>query len=161
MYNRKSKISAILAILTALLIIGFLVMLPLLKYEQGEGDNAGAVIGLILIIIYGYPLIYASAIPFAIVALIFGIKMLRQQSRKRLISLNVRMLITTCVLLPFLIVGFVMGSAMVFHSTLGLFPPIYVIVTSISYIAGLIAQIAAIIILKKSPEESAPAVPEE
>ena len=153
MYNRKSRVSAILAIVTAALLIGFMILLPNLQYKQGEGDGIGTAFALIFIIIYGYPLVYLGSIPFAIVALIFGIKMLKEQSRKRLISLNVRMLITTCVLLPVLIVGLMMASNMVFHSTLELFPIIYVIATAVAYGAGLIAQIVAIVMLKKSPEE--------
>ena len=153
MYNAKSRASTILAIVTALLLIGFMILLPNLQYKQGEGDNLGTAFALILIIIYGYPLVYLGAIPFAIVALIFGIKMLKEQSRKRLISLNVRMLITACVLLPVLIIGFIMASNMVFHSTLEVFPIIFVVVTAVAYAASLIMQIVTIILLKKSPEE--------
>lgn len=157
MYNKKSKISAVLAVITALLLIGFMIMLPLLQYKVPEGDEAGNAIGigfaLLIVIAYGYPLVYASSIPFALVGLIFGIKMLRQQSRKKLISLNVRMLITSIVLLPFLTVGLMLTSSISFHSTLGLFPVIYVVVLALAYILGIISQIVAIILLKKSPAE--------
>lgn len=158
MYNKKSKISAILAIITAALLIGFMILLPFLQYKQGEGDNLGTAFALILIIIYGYPLLYVGTIPFSIVGLIFGIKMLKQQSRKKLISLNVRMLITTCVLLPVIAVGLMFTSSIIFHSTLGLFPSIYIVVASLAYVAGLVTQIVTIVLLKKSPEESVPNV---
>ena len=160
MYNKKSRVSAILAIVTAALLIGLMIMVPNLQYKQGEGDNLGTAFALILIIIYGYPILYLGAIPFSVVGLVFGIKMLIQQSRKKLISLNVRMLITSCVLLPVLIVGLIIASNFVFHSVLGLFPIIYVVVASIAYIGGLAAQIVAIILLKKSPEESEQAITE-
>ena len=104
--------------------------------------------------------IYASAIPFAIVALIFGIIMLKQQSRKKLISYNVRLLIATCVLLPFIAIGLFIISEMLFNSTLGVFPIIYTILLALAYIASLVTQIVAIVLLKKSPEEEVQAVTE-
>ena len=151
MYNRKSKVSAILAIITAALLIGFMILLLFLPNNIGE-ENGLAVFFIVLFSFFGYAIIYASAIPFVTVALIFGIKMLKQQSRKRLISFNVRMLITTCVLLPFLAVGVVGSIGTILQSNLGLFPMIYTVVVSAFYIACLITQIATIVILKKSPE---------
>ena len=150
MYNRKSKISAILAIITALLFIGFMILLPFLRYDMKDG-NGFAAFFIFLFSMYGYAIICAAAIPFVIVAFVFGIKMLKQQSRKRLISFNVRLLITTCVLLPVFAVG-IFGSGLIFQSTFGLFPIIYTIVISIAYVACLITQIITIVILKKSPE---------
>ncbi|MCH5148597.1 MAG: hypothetical protein J1G05_04445 [Clostridiales bacterium] len=155
MYNKKSKVSAWLAIATALLLIGFMILLPFLQYKTAEGDGLGVGIALIFMIIYGFPVIYLSSIPFVIVALIFGIKMLKQQSRKKLISLNVRMLITSIVLTPFLIFGFMLAGGIAFHSVLGLFPIIYAVLIALAYAAGIVAQIATIIILKKSPKEDA------
>ena len=159
MYNRKSKISAIFAIITAILLIGFMVLLPFLQYDVGEGNGLAAVF-ITLFYILGCMPIYAGSIAFVIVALVFGIKMLKQQSRKKLISFNVRMLITTCVLLPFLAVGLIICSGLIFQSTLELFPTIYTIVVSSAYIAGLITQIVTIVVLKKSPEESVSTVTE-
>lgn len=153
MYNAKSKVSAVLAIVTALLLIGFMIMLPLLQYKA-EGENGLAIsLTLIIVMAYGYPLVYASSIPFVIVAIIFGIKMLKQQSRKKLISLNVRMLITSIVLTPFLAAGLMLTSSLTSLSTLGLFPVIYVIIMAAAYAVGIISQIVAIILLKKSPAE--------
>ena len=161
MYNKKSKASAIIAIITAVLLVGFMILLPFLLYQQGEGDDLGNAIGAIVGLIYGYPLIYASAIPFAVVALVFGIKMLKRQERKKLIYYNVSMLITTCVLLPFLTVGLIIGSNLIFYSGLGMLPPICCAIVSLAYIAGLIIQIVTIVLLKKSPEENVPPVTEQ
>lgn len=153
MYNKKAKVSACFTIITAALLTGFMIMLPFLQYKAADGNGLAVGIALIIVVAYGYPLIYASSIPFAIVALIFGILMFKQQSRKKLISYNVRMLITSCVLLPFLAVGLIIGSGMVFHSTFELFPIIYFVATVLSYIGGIVTQIVTIVILKKSPEE--------
>ena len=152
MYNRKSKVSAILAIITAGLLIGFMILLPFLPNNIGE-ENGLAIFFIVLFSIFGYAIIYASAIPFAIVALIFGIKMLKQQSRKRLISFNIRMLITTCVLLPFLAVGVIGSIGSILQSKIGPFPIIYTVVVAVAYLACLITQIVTIVVLKKSPEE--------
>ena len=152
MYNRKSKTSGILAIVTAVLLIGFMVLLPFLLYNtQLEGLEA---LLIIFTFIFGFLPLYASAVPFVIVALIFGIKMLKQQARKKLISYNVRMLITTCVLLPLLAWGMISSIEVITKSALGLFPVIYTIVTALAFIAGLITQIVTIVVLKKSPEEN-------
>ena len=160
MYNRKSKASAILAIVTAVLFVGFMVLLPFLM--TGAGDNYGfAAIFVVMFGILGYIPIYLSAVAFVIVALIFGIKMLKQQSREKLISYNVRMLITTCVLLPFLIIGVVVSAALIFAPGIGLVSTIYFAVLALAYIGGLAAQIVAIVLLKKSPEKEVAADTEE
>ena len=159
MYNRKSKTSAILAIITAVLLIGFMILLPFLKYNTEEG-NALAAFFIVLFSLFGYAVIYVSAIPFAIVALVFGIKMLKQQSRERLISFNVRTLITTCILLPFLAAGLILSSGSIFQSKFELFPIIYTIAVAVSYITCLISQIVTIVVLKKSPGESASTISE-
>ena len=155
MYNKKSKLSAVLTIVTAILLIGLMIMLPFLQYKTADDSEDLSGLIVVVVIIYGFPLVYGSSIPFAIVALIFGIKMLKQQSRKKLISFNTRMLITTCVLLPFLAIGLYISAALIFNSTFGLFPIIYFVVTALAYIADLIAQICTIVALKKSPEETA------
>ena len=153
MYNRKSRVSAILGIITAVLLIGLMVLLPFLPNNVGA-ENGFAVFFIILFSLFGYAIIYASAIPFAIVALIFGIKMLKQEARKRLISFNVRMLIATCVLLPFLAVGVIGSVGSILESKIGLFPIIYTVIAAVAYIACLITQIVTIVVLKKSPEEN-------
>lgn len=153
MYNKKSRTSAILVIITAVLLIGFMILLRFLQYK-GDGANWQDGFAVVFIVIFGYPLIYASSISFSIVAIVFGILMLKQRFRKKLISSNVRMLIATCVLLPFIAVGMYMASQMIFKSTLGVFPIIYAVTTWVAYIAGLIALIVTIVLLKKSPEES-------
>lgn len=153
MYNKKSKVSAWLAIAAALLLAAFLIFLPFLQYKQADGDNLGTAFALIFMIIYGFPILYASSIPFVIVALVFGIKMLIQQHRKKLISLNVRMLITSVILAPFIVVGFIIAGGIAFNSVAGLFPLIYTVVIALAYGGGIVAQIVAIILLKKSPAE--------
>ena len=161
MYNKKSRISAILLIVTVALLIGFMIMLPFLQYKQVDGDgDLGAAIGsaveIIIVIVFAYPAIYVSSATFCIVALVFGIKMFKQQSRKKLIGYNKRMLITTCVILPFLAFGLAFGSEMLFNSTLGVFPIIYTVLIALAYLACLVMQIVTIILLKKMPEEVMP-----
>ena len=153
MYNRKSKTAAILALITAVLLIGFMIMLPFSRYDT-EGGNGFAAFFIFLFSFFGYIVIYASAIPFTIVALIFGLKMLRTQSRDALISLNTRMLIATCVLLPFLAAGIFGSAGSIFQSELGQLPIVYTIIVAVSYFACLLAQIVTIVALKKSPKES-------
>ena len=136
-----------------------MILLPFLRYDTEEGNGLAAFFAYYFSI-FGYPIIYASAISFVIVALIFGIKMLKQQSRDRLIFFNVRMLITTCVLLPFFAAGLIASVGLILQSELGLFPTIYTIAVSIVYIICLITQIVTIVILKRSPEESEPTVSE-
>ena len=154
MYNKKSKGSAILTVIAAVLVIGLMILLPFLLYNtQLEGLD---VLAIILSLLYGFLPMYLSGVSYVIVGLIFGSKMLKQQLRKKLISFNVRMLITTCVLLPFLALGVGMFWALITQSSLGLFPIIYTIITVLAYFASLIAQIVAIVVLKKSPEETEP-----
>ena len=156
MYNKKSRTSAILMLITAALLIGFLVMLPNLEYQADEDEGIGAGILVMAIVIFGYPITYASSISFAIVALVFGIRMLAQKTRDKLIKFNRRALIATCVLLPFFALSLSFVSAMISKSQLGLFPTIYTVIVAVVYVAALITQIVTIVILKKTPEEVAP-----
>ena len=163
MYNKKSKISAILALITVALLIALMILLPFLRPYTEETDdpeaNLGAGIGAffsVLLGIIGYIVFYIVAIPFVIVGLVYGIKMLKQQSRKKLILFNRGLLITTCVMLPILVVGMIISSALVFNSTFGVFPVIHTVLTAVAYIAGLIAQGIVLAQLKKMPEETAP-----
>ena len=155
MYNKKSKASAILAVITAVMLVGFMVLLPFLLYNT-EIKGAGVLI-IIFTLILGYLPLYASAIPYVIVASIFGGKMLKEQSRHKLISFNTRMLITACVLLPFLAWGLVSSSEVISQSSLGIFPIVYTVVMALAYVAALIAQIVTIVVLKKLPDEVDPA----
>lgn len=159
MYNKKSKASAILTIIAAALVLGMMILLPFLQPEIEADNETAAGIGTVfalLFFILGCMPLYLSALPFSIVGLVFGSKMMKAQDRQNLISLNKRMLITTCVLLPVLVVGLALSSAIIFNSSMGLLPVIYIVVMAIVYIAALIAQIAAIVTLKKLPYEVAP-----
>ena len=152
MYNSKSKTSAILAIITAVLLVGLMVLVPFLLYNtELEGLEA---LALIFAFIYGFLPLYVGAFIWTIVGLVFGIKMLKQQSRKKLISFNRRMLATTIVLLPLIAFGMTLCSSLILRSSLGLFPTIYTVITALAYIACLITQIATIVALKKLPEET-------
>ena len=156
MYNSKSKGSAILTIVAAVLLAGFLILLPFLRIKVDEnvaGAGFAAFFGT-LFGIYGYVAIFLSGTPFFIVALIFGVKMLREQQQDKLISLNVRMLIAALILLPFLVVGGMLGSVLILGSQLGLLPLIYAIVIAIIYLAAIVSQIVAIVALKKPPKEN-------
>lgn len=152
MYNKKSKISAILTIVAAVLVVSFMVLLPTLIANTEM--NLGDIFALVIVgSIYGFLPLYASSIPFIIVALTFGAKMLKEQSRKKLISLNARMLITTCVLAPFFGLGLTFVTILT-QKPVGVVIVICAVVTALAYVAALVAQIVAIVMLKKSPEES-------
>ena len=153
MYNRKSKTSAIITIISAILIFGLMILLPfVLNNTELEGVEAFAAI--LVSIIFSILPLYLSAIPYFIVGLVFGIRMLKQQSRKKLISFNVSALIATCVLLPFLAWGVFASSELIFNSSLSFFPIVYTVATAVAYVGSLIAQIVTIALLKKSPEEN-------
>ena len=164
MFNKKSKASAILLIVTAVLLVGlmilFLFLRPQVEDEGDLGEGLGAVFSMLFFILGCIPL-YAGAVLFVIVALVFGCKMLKQQSGKTLISYNTRQLIATCVLLPFIVAGLIICSPLFTTSTLGLTPVIYTVVTMLAYAASLITQIATIVVLKKTPEETALPMTEE
>lgn len=156
MYNRKSRTSAILALVTAVLLIGFMVMLFNLQYKQQEGDNFGTAIALAFVIMFSYIFIIEGVIVFTVFALIFGIKILKQQARRKLIILNVWLLITSCLNLISLVIGVEGSQFIIFNSTLGVFPIIYTVIVSLSYVSSLVADIVTIILLKKSPKEQIP-----
>ena len=152
MYNKKSRISAILALANAALFIGFMIIFSTLKYSAEGGLSAAFFI--FLFGAYGSVLVYVSSIPFVLVSLIFGVKMLLQKSREKLISFNKRLLIATCVLLPFIALGLIYVADLFLMSAIGQFPGIYTFFIGALYVVGLITQIVTIVVLKKSPEEN-------
>ena len=151
MYNKKSKISAILTIVTALLLVGVMILLPfLLNNSEMEGLE---VLALIFGLIYGFVPLYLGAVIFAIVALALGSKMRKEQERKKLISLNRRMLAAGLVLMPFIAFGLFACSAVIAQSVLGVIPIIYTVIVALAYVANIICNIATIVKLKKMADE--------
>ncbi|MCH5165421.1 MAG: hypothetical protein J1G01_03365 [Clostridiales bacterium] len=153
MYNKKSRVSAIMAITNAALFIGFMIMFSTLTYNAEKGGLSAAFF-IFLFGAYGSVLVYASAIPFVLVSLIFGINMLFHKTREKLISYNKRLLIATCVLLPFIALGLTYVAELFLMSAINLFSGIYTFFIGALYVAGLITQIVTIVVLKKSSEES-------
>lgn len=152
MYNKKSKASAILTIISALLMLGVMILMPILM-SNTEMEGLGAVFVILLSLIFTYLPLYLSAVPYFIVGLVFGSRMNKAQDRSKLISANKSMLIATCVLLPFLAWGIYGNSDLIANSTLGVVPIVYMVVTALVYVASLIAQIATLVTLKKLPDE--------
>lgn len=150
MCNKRSIASGVLAILTALLLVGFMVSLPSMGLDF-EDENGFAVFFLAIFGMYGYIVLYVSAIPYVIVALIFGFKMLKGRPQEEQISLNKRLLIATCVLALFIEGGLIYGL-MMFQSGFGIIPKVYSVVLMIAYFVTLVAEIATIVRLKKSPQ---------
>ena len=155
MLNKKSKASAILVLVSALLFVVFLTLLPFLQYEPEEGDNT-AVIKVPFIIVLGYPLLYAAGVPYVIVALIFGLKMLKTEDKQKLISSNKSMFIASCVLLILFAMGMSIAKDLIFHTTLGLFPIIFTAVLAAVCVAAMVVQIVTISKLKKQPDQPEP-----
>lgn len=155
MYNKTSRVSAILLLVSVVLLVGFLAMLPNLQYqtEQGGAEAIGAAFLVLISVVLGYLPTYIISIIYAIVALVFGIRMLVEKTRDKLIKFNRRILIASCVLLPFFVFGLVMSGGMIAGSQLGVFPTIYTILVAIAYVANIVTQIVTLVKLKKSPEE--------
>ena len=151
MYNKKSKVSAILSLVAPALVFGLLVLCPiLLRYTAIEGL---AILALILTTVWGFLPLYFGGIAFVATSFAFGGKMIKGQSRKKLIYYNVSMLIASTVLLPFLAIGIFLNSALIAESVLGVVPIIYVVITALAYLAAWVNYIVTIVRLKKSPEE--------
>lgn len=156
MYRKKSIFSAVVAIVTIVMLVGLMVLIPNCKVQETEGNNAlGIAIGLAIFVVpFGYPATYITSVVFCIVALVFSIKMLKSDEQDKLIHYNVSMLITSLVLSPLFLLEMLLMSMILFNSQLGVFPKLYVFALGIVYLTGIIAQIISIVILKKAPSES-------
>ena len=154
MYNRKSMASAISAIIASALMFGLMIMLPILGVDWQKFGLAAILV--IIAVISAYVLIYLSALPFAILALVYGIRMLKEQSRQKLIAYNKSVLIATCVLLPFLALSVGYGLAITFAAKLDVIALSYTVLTACAYLACLVSSIVSLVLLKKSPEEVVP-----
>ena len=157
MYNKISKGSAIVHILTAVLLVGLMILFVFLRPQVEEGGDVSEGLGAafsVLFFILGCIPLYLSSFSYTIVAVVFGSNMLKEQSRQELISYNRRPLIAALILLPFFVVGLFLASALFSDSTLGVFPVLYAIVAALAYLASIIAQIVTIAKLKRTPEET-------
>lgn len=152
MYNRISKLSAISVLVAAALFIAFMVMVPFLNYTIDE--DLGAALFIFLFGAYSGVIIYVSQVPFVIVALVFGIKMLKEQSRERLVSFNKRMFIAALVLAPFVALGLAYVLSLFSISAIEIEQGIFTCVVTAVYAVCLIVPIVTIILLKRAPEES-------
>ena len=156
MYNKISKGSAIIHLLTAVLLVGLMILFIFLRPQVEEGgdvsEGLGAAFSVLFFIIGCIPL-YLASFSYTIVAAVFGSKMLKQQSQHKLIQFNRRPLIAALVLLPFFAVGLFLASALFADSTLGVLPVLYTIVTVMAYLASIITQIITLAKLKKAPAE--------
>ena len=140
----------------AALFVGFMILGPFVQIDWGSDLSQGEAMGALVLTLFGgigLFAMYLGGMAFTIVALIFGIKMLKRPARDRLISYTVRMLIATCVLLEPLFMGVITGIVLFPHSQLGVFPLVYLFVIAVVYLASLAAQIAAVAILKRLPQE--------
>ena len=151
MHNRKSRITAILILITALLVIAFMIAFPIWRFNSEKDDNIIAAYFSLIFTALEYSGIYLCGIPYAITAIIFGVKMLLFRSRKKLLSLNVRMLIASCVLFPFFGMG-IMNVGMA-NPSVGGFQKGFAIVVTCIYIVSIVAEIVTIILLKHTPDE--------
>ena len=149
MNSKIAKVSAILTLATAALLVGYMILFRFMPYTLDEG---GLGVALFIFILFSYigVIIYSSSSIFALVALIFGIKMLRAQESDRQISLNKRMLIAACVLLPFVAVSLAYDIMLLYMKGVSAIAGIYAMVTAVVYIACIVTYIAAIVVIKKS-----------
>ncbi|MCH5162660.1 MAG: hypothetical protein J1G38_04140 [Clostridiales bacterium] len=146
----KTKIAAISTLATAALLVGLMIMLPLLPANI-DAENGFAAFFLVIFGSWGWPAIYASGVPFVLVALVFGLKILLRRDDARLSSWIARMMIADFILSPVLVVGIILNYGPIFFSTLGAFPAIYAVLTLAAYVESLLAQIVALHALKTAP----------
>ena len=158
MFIKISRMSAILLLISAVLLVGFLVMLPNLQFQDSEKeDMLGFAIAMVIL---GLPLTYGASVIFTIIALILGILLLTKKTRKKLVGLNIGALVVSLVLLPaFAFALYIVGQLLV-NSQLGAFPILYTILVALVYLMGIVTQIVTIARLKKAPEESVSPVAE-
>lgn len=154
MYNKISRASGIILVVVAALFIGMLIKIPFIQYNSTEDNGLGLVFIVALFGMYGNIIVYASTVPFIVCALVFGIIMLKQKSREKLISLNKRILIATCVLLPFVAIGLTYYYLLFTIAALDVLMTIFLFAVTILYPACVVTPIVTMILLKKSPAEA-------
>ena len=155
-YNKKSRASAVLSIVTAVALFVQMILMAYL-FANMDGEDMGlAIIAVALLAVVGLVVFYAASIPFAIVAMILGILMRVEKSRKKLLRHNVTMLVITCLLMPFIATGMLWSAIVISASAEPLFPTVYTLAVAGLYVACFVVQIVTIVALKKSPPEDAP-----
>ena len=151
MYKKKTIASAISSIIASALIFGLMIMFAMMPLNL---EQFGLAAIFVLLFIFGaYVLIFVSALPFAIVTLVYGIRLLKQPSRKKLIAHNKSVLAAALVLLPFLAIGVFGGITMVTASEFDLIPIVYLVLAGCAYLACIVTSIVSLVLLNKSPEE--------
>ena len=171
MYNKKAKVSAILIIASIALFLALIVLIPIaFCFPDGPrvqaflsdpgGYTRSAIKGVWAMFIWIHYILwpnfwpmYIGAIIFVVVGLIFGIMMLKQQRRNKLIRYNVVTLVTIFLALPLLAFHVFMTFIMVSMGTLGIFYFGFGVSCALCYIAAIVAQIVTIVRLRRSSKE--------
>ena len=159
MYNKKSRISAILALATAALFVGLILVFRFSEMDFGE-NNIGAAFFLFIFGGYGITLFYAGSILAAVIAFFCGLTMLLGKTQRRLISANKSLMILGIVLLPIVALGLTYIGYLYAMTVDGLLRVIYVAVAGVAYLGCIVVSIVTKRILKNMPEsgpEPAPA----
>ena len=163
-YNKKSRVSSILLIVTAIALVGLMILMAAL-FSNIDGDKiasdgegaavaaAAAVFAIAIVAVVGLFVFYAASIPFVIFAAVLGILMRVERSRRKLIRHNVTMLVVTCLLMPFIGTGLAWSGIVISVSAAPLFPTAYTLLVAFLYLACFVTQIVTIVVLKKSPVE--------
>ena len=144
------KLSGFVSVVTALLFIGFIIMFALLKYEPQEDEALGFALFFIIFGGYGMIIVYASQIPFILVTLIIGIKLLRADDGDKIVSLNKKLLIACIVLALFVGVGLYYVGILFFGlHAISLFSGIYVVVAAAAYLACIVTSVVSMIFARR------------
>lgn len=155
MYNKKSRISAILSLVTAALFVGLLLVFAFSGMNL-EG-NIGAALLIFILGGYGLALFYAGSILAAVITFFCGLAMLLGKTQRRLISANKSLMILCIILLPFVALGMLYVGYLYYMVVDGLPRFIFTVVTGIAYFGCIVVSIVTLISLKRMPEYPAPA----
>ena len=159
MYNKKSRVSAILALATAVLFIVLMsAFYPIINTSKGR--DIGAVLALLIFGQYGTIIFYSGAGATTLVTAICGLVMLFAKSRKRLISCNRSVKLWLAVLLIPTAVGLFFVGYFFYMFKLSEYI-VLVVLALAAYLACIVVSFITSARLKRMPAESETAPPAE
>ena len=157
MYNKKSRLSAILALATAALFVGLILILHFSELDFGE-NNLGAAFFIFIVGGYGTVIFYAGSILAAVITFFCGLAMFLGKSQRRLIFANKSLMILGIVLFPIVALGLVYVGYLYGMTVDGRLRLIYTAVTGVAYLGCIVVSVITGRALKRMPD--APPAPE-
>ena len=152
MYSKQSTVSAALALVTAALFGGLILMFRLAGLDFGEEDALGAALFLLIIGGYGTIIFLAGSALAVVVTFLCGVAMFLAKTKRGLILANTCLFVLGIIFFLPVALGLVYLVYLYSMAVGGTLRIVYVAIAGVAYLGCIIVGIGTRIKLKRMPE---------